>query len=88
MPKQQYACSKEFLLDAMNHPLLPIAVRGEYAKALLPYQHARIAEKTKKDSAKDAAVAIATGGKASTGPAKRHKFGKKAPPRESRERLN
>ena len=88
MPKKRYECSKEFLIDAMNHPLLPLAVRGEWAKALLPYQHARIAEKTKKDTAKDAATAISSGGKASTGSAKRHKFSKKAPPREPRARLN
>lgn len=88
MPKKVYACSKEFLLDAMNHPLLPIAARAEYAKSLLQYQHARVAEKTKKDSAKDAAAVIAAGGKVTTAGAKRHKFGKKAPPREHRTSLN
>ena len=48
MPKATYSDAKEFLLDAMNHPMLPIAVRGDYAKALLPYQHGRVGETGKK----------------------------------------
>jgi phage terminase small subunit len=59
MPKAKYTDSKEFLLDAMNHKLLPISVRGDYAKALLPYQHARIGETGKKETAKERAHAVA-----------------------------
>lgn len=62
MPKARYDNSLDFLMDAMNHPKLPIAVRGDYAKALLPYQNAKIGEKGKKESAKDRAREIAGGG--------------------------
>ena len=64
MPKATYSDAKEFLLDAMNHPLLPIAVRGDYAKALLPYQHGRVGETGKKQSQKERAAEVASGGKA------------------------
>lgn len=63
MPKATYADAKEFLLDAMNHPLLPIAVRGDYAKALLPYQHGRVGETGKKQSQKERAKEITEAGK-------------------------
>jgi phage terminase small subunit len=75
MPKSRYTDSKEFLVDAMNHKLLPINVRGEYAKALLPYQHARIGETGKKESAKERAHKVA-----GTGDAKRNKFAPKSAP--------
>lgn len=62
MPKANYADSKQFLLDAMNHKLLPIAARAEYAKALLPYQHGRIGEQGKKEKVADRAKEVAHGG--------------------------
>lgn len=72
MPKANYTDSMEFLKDAMNHKGLPIALRGDYAKALLPYQHARLGETGKKEKAKDRAREIASG--------RRHKFTPKQPP--------
>jgi phage terminase small subunit len=81
MPKSHYTDSKEFLIDIMNHKMLPLAARAEYAKALLPYQHARIAEKSKKDDAKDKAIDLAGGGT-------KHKFSKKTPPRERQPSIN
>lgn len=81
MPKEKYTDSKEFLLDCMNNKKLPLAARAEYAKSLLAYQHARIAEKSKKDDAKDKAIGLAGGGT-------RHKFSKKTPPRERQTSLN
>lgn len=62
MPKATYSDAKEFLLDAMNHLMLPIAVRGDYAKALLPYQHGRVGETGKKQSQKERAKEITEGG--------------------------
>jgi phage terminase small subunit len=76
MPRKHYSDSKDFLLDAMNHKHLPINVRGDYAKALLPYQHARIGEEGKKEKAKTRARDVAGGGPA----AKRNKFAPKQPP--------
>ena len=72
MPKAKYTDAKDFLLDAMNHKHLPIAARADYAKALLPYQHARIGETGKKEKLKDRANAVAGKGKG--------KFSPKAPP--------
>jgi hypothetical protein len=42
MPKRSYNCPIEFLTDAMNCQELPIAVRVEFAAALLPYQYRKI----------------------------------------------
>jgi phage terminase small subunit len=70
MPSKQYADSLKFMVDAMNHAQLPVAMRFEAAKALLPYQHARIGEQGKKETAKERARGIV--GKA--------KFTPKAPP--------
>lgn len=66
MPSKHYTDSLKFMVDAMNNPQLPVAMRFEAAKALLPYQHARLGEKGKKESAKDRAQAIA--GKAKFSP--------------------
>lgn len=81
MPKEKYTDAKEFLIDAMNLRGLPVAARADYAKALLPYQHARIAEKGKKQGEVEAAREIAAGGK-------RSKFAKKAPPRDRHMSVN
>lgn len=69
MPKASYTDAKEFLLDAMNHKAIPIAARAEYAKALLPYQHARIAEAGKKETKRANAKEAAKTGKFKTPPA-------------------
>lgn len=63
MPKAKYTDSKEWLMDAMNHTGLPLALRGDYAKALLPYQHGRIGEKGKKEKQSEAAAKVAGKGK-------------------------
>ncbi|MBB1471826.1 terminase small subunit [Luteimonas sp. MC1782] len=61
MPKDHYADPMSFLVDVMNHQQLPIAVRADAAKQLLPYQHARMGEVGKKQTAKDRAAEIASG---------------------------
>lgn len=61
VPSKHYADSLQFMVDAMNNGQLPVAMRFEAAKALLPYQHARIGETGKKESAKDRARAIVGG---------------------------
>lgn len=48
-----YADSKAFLQDAMNNVQLPIGLRVDAAKALLPYEHARMGETGKKETAKE-----------------------------------
>jgi len=59
--KASYKDSLEFFKDAMNNPRLADGVRFEAAKQLLPYEHARVAEKGKKESKKDDAVKVAAG---------------------------
>jgi phage terminase small subunit len=59
MPREKYADALQFMMDTMNHPQLPLAMRFEAAKCLMPYQHARVGEKGKKESAKDRAQALA-----------------------------
>lgn len=72
MPRAKYADAMKFLCDVMNHAKLPIAMRAEAAKQLLPYQHARIGETGKKQNAKERAKDVVS---------TRHKFTpKKAPP--------
>lgn len=71
MPRSNYTDSKQFLLDVMNHAKLPIAVRAEAAKQLLPYMHARMGETGKKQTKKNNAAAIAGG---------KHRFATKKPP--------
>lgn len=71
MPRERYDDAKSFLVDVMNLAALPIAVRADAAKQLLPYQHARMGETGKKQAAKDKARAIAGG---------RNKFATKRPP--------
>jgi len=71
MPRDKYADPKQFLLDVMNLDGLPIAVRADAAKQLLPYCHARIGEVGKKATKKENATAMSRG---------RHKFATKAPP--------
>lgn len=63
MPRSKYADPKTFLLDVMNLGTLPIAVRADAAKQLLPYMHARMGETGKKETAKENARRIARGGR-------------------------
>lgn len=51
MPREKYTEPMAFLMDVMNHPKLPIGMRADAAKQLLPYHHARIGEMGKKESA-------------------------------------
>lgn len=71
MPRDKYDDPLSFLLDVMNHADLPIAMRADAAKQLLPYKHPRMGETGKKEAAKERAREIAGG---------RHKFAPKAPP--------
>jgi len=71
MPRDKYADPKDFLLDVMNLAALPVAVRADAAKQLLPYMHARMGETGKKETKRQNAAAIARG---------RHKFATKSPP--------
>lgn len=72
MPRKHYPDAMSYLMDTMNHPQLPIALRMDAAKALLPYQHARLGEQGKKEKAKDRAHKLTTG--------KRGTFAPKQPP--------
>ena len=58
MPKTNYGDAMTFLADVMNHVGLPIAMRADAAKQLLPYQHARMGEVGKKETAKNRARKI------------------------------
>ena len=71
MPREKYSDDKQFLIDVMNLAGLPIAVRADAAKELLPYMHARMGETGRKETKKENARAIARG---------KHKFATKAPP--------
>lgn len=71
MPRAKYADPVTFLEDVMNHAELPLAMRADAAKHLLPYKHARMGEVGKKQAKADNAKAIARG---------RSKFATKAPP--------
>ena len=59
MPRKRYEDPMTFLQDVMNHAGLPIAVRADAAKQLLPYQHARLGEQGKKEKAKERAHKLA-----------------------------
>lgn len=77
MPKSHYADPIDFLTDLMNHKHMPVAMRADAAKQLLPYKHARIGEQGKKQNAKEAAQKIARAGNKAGG---KPKFATKAPP--------
>lgn len=50
---------KEFLLSAMNNPAIPFLSRAEFAKALMPYYHAKLGETGKKEKKDKAAGDVA-----------------------------
>lgn len=66
MPRDRYDDPLSFLQDVMNHASLPIAMRADAAKQLLPYQHARLGEKGKKEAKKEGAREASRSGKFST----------------------
>lgn len=59
MQREKYADPEQFLRDLMNNPAVPLLMRKDAAKDLMPYVHARIGEKGKKQSAKETAHGIA-----------------------------
>ena len=67
--RTDYTDSLDFMRQAMNNAKLPLGVRFDAAKQLLPYEHARIGEKGKKESKQDAAREVGRG-----------KFAPKKPP--------
>lgn len=77
MPRAKYADPITFLEDVMNHAQLPVAMRADAAKQLLPYKHARMGETGKKQTKKENAQAIARGNSAKP---TRPKFATRAPP--------
>lgn len=58
MPRTSYADPMHFLEDAMNNGKLPLLMRLDAAKCLLPYKHARMGELGKKASAKERAETL------------------------------
>lgn len=76
MPRSKYADPIDFLTDLMNHKHMPVAMRADAAKQLLPYKHARIAEKGKKETKKERATEMSQAGK----PGAKPKFSTKQPP--------
>lgn len=70
MQRKSYTDPVSFLEDAMNNPQLPVAMRVDAAKSLLPYKHARLGDKGKKEHAKERAQDVAS----------RARFRPKAPP--------
>lgn len=61
MPKEHYDDMLEFLLDMVNNKNFGLTTRAGYAVQLLPYQHARIGEKGKKEKDKEKAEDVANG---------------------------
>lgn len=59
MQREKYTDPEQFLRDLMNNPGVPLLMRKDAAKDLMPYCHARIGEKGKKETAKDDAKKIA-----------------------------
>lgn len=61
LPREHYDDPKDMLLDVMNMGALPIAVRADAAKQLMPYMHARVGEMGKKEKSKDKAMDVVRG---------------------------
>ena len=73
--KSKYKSSLDLLQDTYNNQKMPDSVRLRAAEQALPYEHARIGEKGKKEHAKDLAHKVA-----GTGNTKRAKFAPKSAP--------
>lgn len=69
MPRDHYPDALTFLMDVMNHHALPVGMRIDAARHLLPYQHARLGEQGKKQKRQDEADKMTKGGKFQTGKA-------------------
>jgi phage terminase small subunit len=65
MQRDHYADPMHFLQDIINHKSLSITARARAAEQLMPYMHARVGEKGKKEQKNDDAAKIARGGKLS-----------------------
>ena len=63
--KAHYDTPGGLMMDAMNSPRVAFGMRVEIAKQLLPYYHAKIGEKGKKQTANERAGEIANGEKQS-----------------------
>lgn len=63
-PLPETTDSIEFLEAVVAHPKMPLGRRIEAAKTLLPFQHAKIGEKGKKETKADGAKAAAQQGNA------------------------
>ena len=74
MPRDTYAGPMAFLMDVMNHKALPLAVRADAAKQLLPYHHARKGESGKKESAQQRARDVLDAPRAKFAPLKPPRF--------------
>lgn len=59
--KPSYQSSLSLMQDCYNNPKLPPSLRFEAAKQALPYEHAKIGEKGKKEDRKDRANEVAQG---------------------------
>lgn len=59
--KDKYPDAKSLMEDVMNNPKMPLTMRYDAAKLLLPYHAAKIGETGKKDKAKERAGEIANG---------------------------
>jgi phage terminase small subunit len=65
MPRDHYADPMHFLQDVVNHKQLSMTMRTRAAEQLMPYLHARVGEKGKKEQKNDDAKKVASGGKLS-----------------------
>lgn len=80
LPK--YASSLALLQHTYNNPKMADSVRIEAAKQALPYEHARIGEKGKKESAIDRAKEVIRQGRSrGDGPHRKPLFAPHAPPK-------
>lgn len=59
--KDRYDSPLDLHTDVMNNPAIPFAIRMAAAKEIMPYCHARVESKGKKETKKDRAAEIACG---------------------------
>lgn len=79
--KAKYDSPLDLLIHTYNNPLMPDSTRLRAAEQALPYMHARVAEKGKKETAKDRAHEVAaSGGSKAQKAGKKSPFAPKAPP--------
>jgi phage terminase small subunit len=71
-PLPETTDSIEFLEAVVAHPKMPLGRRIEAAKTLLPFQHAKIGEKGKKETKADGAKELSDG---------RNAYGSRKPPK-------